>query len=176
MIKEDKLWRNSFHFYVFCKNIFSLRPSCFIIFSFITFPQAWDDFRCVDRPIDLRPPFDRRRRDWWIGISRDWNIRFKIHMKYIIYDITWSHMIMIILDDHIRFKYDCVEILGGAGKRFTMQNWTLENPALQSMHSLQRWPTLERMEMWKRWFPGISFHMAPFSAFMFVFKVISKMV
>ena len=68
-----------------------------------------------------------------------WNISFIISHDHIWF--IWLYMI--ILDDHIRFKYDCVEILGGAGKRFTMQNWILENPALQSMHSLQRCPTLE---------------------------------
>ena len=68
--------------------------------------------------------------------------------SYEIYMISHDHIwfiwsYMIIPDDHIRFKYDVIEILGGAGKRFTMQNWTLENPALQSMHSLQRWPMFE---------------------------------
>ena len=64
-------------------------------------------------------------------------------------------------------EYDFVEILGfGAGKRFTMQNWTLENPALQSMHSLQRWPTWNRESP----FTGLHFQLscfqgAPFSAF-----------
>lgn len=49
----------------------------------------------------------------------DTNSYMKIY-DMITYDRIWSHMIIPV--DHIRFKCDFVEILGGAGKRFTMQN------------------------------------------------------